>query len=106
MLQTLPQLESLTLGSANYKWMNDVQTPCAKPCMPCMPCSLLQLRLTCSPTVELLNADAFESLHMCTSLEQLTLPQLYAASVPHALTMWVKAARHVHIVNFQSELES
>lgn len=69
--------------------------------MPSLPGSLRHLLVMSSDIKRLLDDSAQRCLRFCTSLQHLTLPE---DEYPEGeLCAWVKAARHVHIVDFCSD---
>lgn len=77
----------------------------ATACLPCLAPNLPQLHLTCRSSTQLLNTSVYESLKMCSRLEQLTLPPCYLNVAPTRLAEWVRAARHVYVFDFTECLE-
>ena len=99
LLQGLSCLRQVTLGHQDPRHFSGTEELglSSSACMPTLPGSLRHLRVMTSAVKGLLDHSAQRCLKFCTSLEHLTLP---AYEHPmRELHAWVKAARHVHILD-------
>ena len=99
-LQGLSSLTQVTLGSqapGTYSGMFLPENYSSSACMPTLPGSLRHLRVAHLFTKELLDDSAQTCLRYCSALEHLTLPA--NLSPQGELYAWVKAARHVHVLD-------
>ena len=105
MLKGLSSLAQITLGTRDPRCSYIHREPIAKldsfACMPTLPGSLRYLRVMSPSLKKLLDDSAQRCLRFCTSLQHLTLPAYeHPVGKLHA---WVKAARHVHILDFDQD---
>ena len=99
-LQGLSSLTQVALGSQAPGTFSAMHLPGnygSSACMPTLPGSLRHLRVTNLFTKELLDDSAQTCLRSCSALEHLTLPA--NLSPQGELYAWVKAARHVHVLD-------